>query len=357
MRFHAEGFGAGWPRPHFLGARFSGPLVFSGSGWRWWLADEAAQVPARLLDRFLQDGDPAGITLLRERAEKHKSRRIYRLQPPESPDSPGYFVKQMALTPRKRLGALLGCSSPLVGVSHGTAELAHNLALNERTVHGVGTFAFGEYFRCGLPVQQILLQEYLAGWQAFSDVWLAHEDDAARRRTLLRQLMEVLTALRGAGICHLDLHPGNVMVSPEPRAPLRVIDCGQMAMGTDAALSTALHLGVFLHELNGKRSAPSPRLAQAACRLLRRLIGDEASLADAERLLPLLIDHSTKKPFSRRRLLERRAALDPAGLERRLQELARNRPSSHLASETPDLGERRERRLIASIEDMLATPD
>lgn len=355
MRLHAEGFAAGWPRPRFLTARFAGPLAFSGSGWRWWLADEDAQVPARLFDRFLLEGDPAGVTLLRERAEKDKSRRIYRLVPPERPDVPGYFVKQMTLIPRKRLGALLGCSSPLVGMSHGTAELAHNLALSERTAHGIRTFAFGEYFRCGLPARQVLLQEYLAGWQGFSDVWLQHEDDAARRRALLWQLMDVLAALREAGICHLDLHPGNVMVSPDPRAPLRVIDCGQMCMDADPAVSAALHLGVFLHELNGKRTSPSPRLAQAACQLLQRLAGSDAGLDGAGRLLPLLVGYSTKKPFSRRRLLGR-DGLDPVALEKRLQTLAQERPPSHRASGAPALGEQRERRLIASIEDMLATP-
>jgi hypothetical protein len=123
----------------------------------------------------------------------------------------------------------------------------------------------------------------------------------------------------------------------------------------DPVVSRALDLGVLLLELNGKRTSPSPRLAQAACRLLQRLAAGEAGLDGAERLLPLLVGHSTKKPFSRRRLLGR-DGLDTVALERRLQKLAQERPPSHRASDAPALGEQRERRLIASIEDMLATP-
>lgn len=352
MSLRAAGFGAGWPRPGFLGARFAGPLALSGSGWRWWLADAEAQAAARLVDRYLATGEAAGMALLREKAGR--ARRIYRLVPPERPETPGYFVKQMALGPRKRLGALLGYSGPLLGVSHGTAELAHSLALAERTRHGVRTLAFGEYFRCGLPVRQVLLQEYLAGWQPFGVAWRQHEQDAARRRALLWQALDVLAALREAGISHLDLHPANLMVAPDARAPLRVIDCGQMCLDADPAVSAALHLGVFLHELNGKRSAPSPRLAEAACRLLPRIAGSGAGLAEAERLLPLLVGYSTKRPFSRRHLLESRP--EPAALERQLQRLGQRRPPSHGATRAPADGEREERQLIAALEDLLAVP-
>lgn len=350
----AEGLGARWPRPRFLTAQFAGPVAFSGSGWRWWLADEGAQIPARMFDHYLQTGDPAGITLLREKAAK--SRRFYRLAAPWGlPDTPGYFVKQMTLIPRKRLGALLGCSNPLVGCSHGTAELARGLTLNERTVHGIRTFAFGEYFRFGLPAQQVLLQEYLAGWQSFTTAWQQDEHDAVRRRALLQQSMDMLVSLRDAGISHLDLHPGNIMVSPDPQAPLRVIDCGQMCLGADPAISAALHLGVFLHELNGKRTSPSPALEEGARGLLYRLADTEAGLASAERLLPLLVRYSTKKPFSRRRLLQGRwETLDPAAIERHLKKMAQRRPLSPSA-QVSGSGSQQEQQLIASIDDMLTT--
>lgn len=354
MFFRAESLGARWLRPHFLTAQFAGPVTFSGSGWCWWLADEGAQIPARMFDHYLQAGDSTGITLLREKAAK--SRRLYRLAAPSGlPDTPSYFVKQMALIPRKRFGALLGCSNPLVGCSHGTAELARNLALNERTVHGIRTFAFGEYFRFGLPVQQVLLQEYLAGWQSFTTTWQQHEHDAVRRRALLWQVMDVLASLRDAGICHLDLHPGNIMVSPDPQAPLRVIDCGQMCLAVDPVVSTVLHLGVFLHELNGKRTLPSPALEEGARELLYRLAGTEAGLTRAERLLPLLVRYSTKKPFSRRRLLQcKRKALDPGALERHLKKMSQSRPLSS-AAQVSGSGGQQEQQLIASIDDMLTT--
>ncbi len=354
MTVPSERLGSGWPRPRFLTGRFAAPLGFSASGWRWWLADEDEGVREALLlfDHYLETGEATGVSLLRDKAAR--SRWIYHVSPAGAAEEPGYFVKQMVLAPRKRLGALLGCSNPWLGCVHGTAELARNLELHERTRHGIRTFAFGEYFRWGLPAGQVLVQEYLAGWQSFTAAWQQHAQDAARRRALLRQLLEVLESLRDAGICHLDLHPGNLMVSPDPQAPLRVVDCGQMCLGGDPALSAALHLGVFLHELNGKRMAPSPTLAEGARELLHRLAGGEAALGDAERLLPLLLGYSTKKPFSRRTLLQCRGrAFDPDALERRLRKLALNRPVSLRATRLSASGERQERQLIASIDEML----
>lgn len=336
-------------RPQFLTARFQGPVALSDSGWRWWLADECALVPVRMLDAHLQGGATTGITLLREKGAR--SRRLYRLA--SGQQAPVYFAKQMALAPHKRLGALLGHSSALLGFSHGTAELAGNLALSERTAHGVRTFAFGERFFCGLPAQQVLLQEFLVGWQPFGAVWRQPDIDAEGRRVLLARLIELLAALRDAGINHLDLHPGNVMVPADPQAPLRLIDCGQMSLEGDPALAAALHLGVFLHELNGRRTSPAPRLEEGARALFERLAGAEAGFARAERLLPLLLRHSTKKPFSRRGLL-RRGAPDPVALERQLQRLAHSRRRSAKAAPALDAGDEQEGRIIASIEALLA---
>lgn len=345
--------GTRWPRPQFLTARSDGPVAFSDSGWRWWLIEGHAGLPARTIDHYFRTGDSSGITLLREKAAK--SRRFYRIAPTTLPDSPHYFAKQMTLPPRKRLGALLGRSNPLVGYSHGTAELSHNLALNEQTAHGVRTFAFGEYFRGGLPVQQVLLQEYLVDWQPFNAVWKLHEDNATLRRTLLLQFFDMLVSLRDAGISHLDLHPGNVMVSPDLQAPLRAIDCGQMSMEADPAISAALHLGVFRHELNGKCTSPSSQLEDGACRLLYGLVGAEAGFATAERLLPLLVRHSTKKPFSRRCLLRHgpdKLKLD--AIEKRLLKLSQHRPSAP-AAHVSGTARRQEQRLIASIDEMMTT--
>lgn len=345
----------GWLRPRFLTARFDGPMSFSASGWQWWLVDDSARAPAQLLDDYLRTGHSAGVTLLREKAAK--SRRCYQVAPLTPADPRHYFAKQMALAPRKRLGALLGRSHPLVGYSHGTAELVHNLALWERTPHGVRTFALGEYFRNGLPAQQVLLQEYLQDWQPFNVVWRSHEDNATLRRTLLLKFCDMLVALRAAGISHLDLHPGNVMVSPDWQAPLRAIDCGQMSLEGDPAISMALHLGVFLHELKGKHNSSSPKLEDAACRILYGLAGAEAGFPVAERLLALLVRHSTKKPFSRRRLLRQMRHHEPEQLplqaiEKQLYKLSQRR--QRLAHATNSLGNRQEeQRLIAALHDAM----
>lgn len=144
-------------RPDFLKARFGEPVAFSDSGWRWWLGDRQAHRPAQAMDRYFDAGREPGVTLLREKAGT--SRQLYHLAPPGAPPTSPCFVKQMAVSPRKRLGALLGRSNSLLGFSHGTAELAHNLALDERTAHGVQTLAFGEYFQRGMPVHQVLMQE------------------------------------------------------------------------------------------------------------------------------------------------------------------------------------------------------
>ncbi|MGQ7242107.1 hypothetical protein ACUN9V_01435 [Salinicola sp. V024] len=327
-------------------------MTFSNSGWRWWLADGRAALPARTIDHYFRTGDSSDITLLREKAVK--SRRFYRIAPTTSPESPQYFAKQMALLPRKRLGALLGRSNPLVGYSHGTAELLYNLTLNEQTAHGVRTFTFGEYFRRGLPVQQVLLQEYLVDWQPFDAAWRLHENDAIRRGMLLLQLFDLLVSLRDAGITHLDLHPGNVMVSPGPQVPLRAIDCGQMSLLANPSLSAALHLGVFLHEFNGKRNSPSSQLEGSALKLLHGLVGAEADFAIAERLLPLLVRHSTKKPFSRRRLLRRAPEhLKLDAIEKQLHELPQRRRLSTLATRAPGVDSIQERQLTASIDEMM----
>lgn len=298
--------------------------MFSESGWRWWLLDEAAKQPARMLDRFLWKKEADGITLLSEKALK--ARRAYRLALSDCSGTSLYFAKQMALVSRKRLGGLLGGSNLLVGFNHGTAELAHNLALHERTIHGVQTFAFGEYFRYGLPVQQILLQEYLTDWQPFDAVW-RESGDAASREVLLRKLADMLEAFRDARIQHLDLHPCNVLVSPVPEAPLRAIDCGKMSAQADPAISAALHLGVFLYELNGKCIEPQFEVStQNAQRLFRDLVGNEPGFATAEGLLLLLLRYSTKRPFSRRQLVRHRHdALNLVALEKRLCKLTKGR--------------------------------
>ena len=352
MAFGVQRGGMQRCRPQFLTARFDGPVAFSNSGWQWWLGEGQAHRPAQTIDHHFHAGAGSGVTLLREKAAR--SRRLYSLAPPSLPATPRHFVKQMAVSPRKRLGALLGCSNALLGFSHGTAELAHNLALHERTVHGVRTFAFGEYFRHGLPVQQVLLQEYLLGWQPFNVVWQAHEHEATRRHALLSKLIAMLASLRDAGISHLDLHPGDVMVSPDPQAPLRAIDCGQMSMAADPAILTAMHLSVFLHELNGKRLLPSPQLEESARTLLYRLVGGEAEFAGAERLVSLLVRYSSKKPFSRRRLLQRRRErLDTSIIETRLQALSHSRSLPAQVAHASSIGSRQELRLIASIEDVV----
>jgi hypothetical protein len=329
-------------------------VAFSDSGWRWWLIEGRAALPARTIDHYFRTGDSSGITLVREKVAK--SRRFYRIAPTALPDSPHYFAKQMALLPRKRLGALLGRSNPLVGYSHGTAELLYNLTLNEQTAHGVRVFAFGEYCRHGLPVQQVLLQEYLVDWQPFDAAWKLHENDAIRRRMLLLQFFDLLVSLRDAGISHLDLHPGNVMVSPDPQVPLRAIDGGQMSLQDDPSISAALHLGVFLHELNGKRTSPSSLLEDGARKLLHGLVGAEAGFTIAERLLPLLVRHSTKKPFSRRRLLRRKPEnLKLGAVEKQLHKLSQRRRLPTHATHAPGIGSRQEQRLIASIDEMMTT--
>ncbi|MFC2973087.1 AarF/UbiB family protein [Azotobacter bryophylli] len=246
-----------------------------------------------------------------------------------------------------RLGALLGFDNPLLGCGHGTAELAHNLTLHERTGHGVRTFAFGELFRAGLPVRQVLLQEYLDGLQTFTSRWRQAIDSPVLRRELLHKLMTMLAALRDAGIAHLDLHPGNVMVSPDPQAPLRTIDCGKMDMNADPALAAALHLGVFCFVMNGERSPSTPRLEDGVRQLLYRLVGDEASFATAEGLLTLLLRYSSRRPFSRRLLLwPGRKSLDLEAIETRLKKLSRRRSASAVDAQS-------EQRLIESIEAFL----
>lgn len=315
-----------WLRPRFLTRQFHRPVMLSGSGWRWWVMDESARQAVRTLDRYLWNKDAEGVTLLTEKAAKLRS--TYRLALSEPSGTSLYFAKQVAQVPRKRLGGLLGSDNVLLGFNHGTAELAYNLALDERTTHGVKTFAFGEYFQCGLPARQVLLQEYLTEWQPFEVVWPRANYDAKLRQALLWKLTDMLVAFRDAGIHHLDLHPGNVMVSPDPEAPLRAIDCGKMSAQADPALSAALHLGVFLHELNNKYAAASPLLEvgpQRAQNLLRHIVGNEDGFATAEQLLPLLLRYSTKRPFSRRRLVQHRhRTLNLQTLEKNLQKL--NRP-------------------------------
>jgi len=329
-----------WLRPRVLTRHFYGPAKFSESGWRWWLTDESALQAVLLLDRYLWKNEGEGITPMTEKALK--CRRTYRLAPPEEAGSAPYFAKQMALPARKRLGALLGSDSPLLGSSHGTAELAYNLTVDGRTQHGVRTFAFGEYCRYGLPVQQVLLQEYLTDWHPFGAVW-PRSGDAASRQALLGKLGDMLLAFREAGIHHLDLHPGNVMVSPDPQAPLRAIDCGKMSAQADPALAAALHLGVFFHELNNASGTAASR-AQVSLEhvqgLLQRIAGNESGYSVARQLLPLLLRHSTKRPFARRRLVEQRPpALDLRSLEKHLQKLSRPaRPAGSVQSPALALG-------------------
>lgn len=185
----------------------------------------------------------------------------------------------------------------------------------------------------------------------FNIVWNAHEDEPAQRHALLLKLFDMLASLRDAGIAHLDLHPGNVMVSSDPLAPLRAIDCGQMSMAADPATSAAIHLGVFLHELNGKRLSPSPRLEEGARNLLYHLVGGDAGFSTAETLVSLLVRYSSKKPFARRRLVKGHyARLDTSVIETRLEALLHIRGRSVHASH----GDRRhEQRLVSSIENAL----
>jgi len=282
-------------RPAFMSQYSVGQMIFSQSEWHWWLFDKSAYEPAEMMDRYLRTGHATGITLL--------------------------------------------------GCGHGTTELAHNLTLQERTGHGVGTFAFGELFRAGLPVRQVLLQEYLDGLQTFTSRWRQAIDAPVLRRELLHKLMTMLAALRDAGIAHLALHPGNVMVSPDPQAPLRTIDCGKMDMNADPALAAALHLGVFCFVMNGERSPSSPRLEDGARQLLYRLVGDEEAFTTAEGLLTLLLRYSSRRPFSRRLLLwPGRKSLDLEAIETRLKRLSRRRSASAVDREEAALPKSRHMR-------------
>lgn len=299
-------------RPAFMSQYSVGQMIFSQSEWRWWLFDKSAYEPAEMMDRYLRTGHATGITLLG--GKSNQQRHYYRLCTSHPADSHPYFAKQMMQRTHTRLSALLGFDNPLLGCGHGTAELAHNLTLQERTGHGVRTFAFGELFRAGLPVRQVLLQEYLDGWQTFTSRWRQAIDAPVLRRELLHKLMTMLAALRDAGIAHLDLHPGNVMVSPDPQAPLRTIDCGKMDMNADPALAAALHLRGF---------------------------------TTAEGLLTLLLRYSSRRPFSRRLLLwPGRKSLDLEAIETRLKKLSRRRCASAVDAQC-------EQRLIESIEAFL----
>jgi len=81
-----------------------------------------------------------------------------------------------------------------------------------------------------------------------------------------------------------------------------------------------VHLGVFLHEINGKREALSEGLDVAAHALLTKIASEDADFPLAARLLPLLLRHSSKKPFRRRRLLDvTTLALHPSRIARQLE--------------------------------------
>jgi hypothetical protein len=142
-----------------------GPVSFSDSGWCWWLTSDSAGPAACEMDVHLS-GKTAAVTLLGQK--EAQARFYYRIDPQKSSQqSAPYFAKRIRQKSFKRLGALLGKNNSLMGVSHGTAELAHNLALARYTHHGIDTYAFGEFFRFGLPAQQLLIQEYLEGWTPF----------------------------------------------------------------------------------------------------------------------------------------------------------------------------------------------
>ena len=334
-------------RPAFMSQYSVGQMIFSQSEWRWWLFDKSAYEPAEMMDRYQRTGHSTGITLLG--GKSNQQRHYYRLCTSHPADSPPYFAKQMMQRTHARLGALLSFDNPLLGCGHGTAELAHNLPLQERTGHGVRTFAFGELFRAGLPVRQVLLQEYLDGWQTFTSLWRQAIDAPALRRELLHKLMTMLAALRDAGIAHLDLHPGNIMVSPDPQAPLRTIDCGKMEDGYECRSGPrrGAASGVFCFVMNGERSPSSPRLEDGVRQLLYRLVGDAASFATAEGLLTLLLRYSSRRPFSRRLLLwPGRKSLDLEAIETRLKKLSRRRCASAVDAQS-------EQRLIESIEAFL----
>jgi hypothetical protein len=76
-----------------------------------------------------------------------------------------------------------------------------------------------------------------------------------------------------------------------------------MMRNADPALSTALHLSVFIHELNGRQPC-SLQLVESVCNLQALINGNDEHFALARELMPLLLRYSTKKPFSRRRLLK-----------------------------------------------------
>ncbi|RKQ96845.1 hypothetical protein C7446_2705 [Kushneria sinocarnis] len=296
---------AGWSlvRPRWMRRRLEGPWRGSGSGWQWWLADPAGRRPAELFDDFLRQDSPQVVAL---RAKQTRSRWCYRIDDADTAER-HWFAKRMVLPRHHRLGALLGVSHRWLGLTHGSAEFRHALALEQRTSLGVGMLALGEQLEFGLPTRQVLISSWLGDWPTLTSALL--QADGTRRVQLLRALLETLRQLYRAGFCHLDLHPGNLLASPAPSGrgnclpALKVIDCARVSLDADPDAAAAIHLGVLMHELNGKRGGIEPGLEQAGTRLLRAIIGH--SRPAAERLLIMLLRYSTKKPFSRHTLLGR----------------------------------------------------
>ncbi|OHV07732.1 hypothetical protein [Kushneria phosphatilytica] len=313
-------------RPVWMRRQLSGPWRWSGAGWQWWLAGPDGRQPARCLDDYLHHDDSSAVVQLR--AKQSRPRWCYRIDDLSGPEQ-HWFAKRMVLSRRQRPGALLGLSHRWVGLAHGSAEFHHALMLSQRTSLGVTMLALGERLESGMPAEQALISEWLGEWTTFGHALAS--SPGARRVALMSALMEALRQLYNAGICHMDLHPGNLLA---PRArpgendrplQLKVIDCARVSLKAAPDAATAIHLGVLIHELNGKRDGLDPVLEQAAGHLLRAIVGHPGPAV--ERLLSLVLRYSTKKPFSRHSLIARspeRLPLDR--IERELREMIARRP-------------------------------
>ncbi|RKQ95866.1 lipopolysaccharide kinase (Kdo/WaaP) family protein [Kushneria sinocarnis] len=305
-------------RPRFLKTLFSGPFVFSDSGWQWWLHGSEAEAAARLMDSQQQGTSPARLVMLRD----HKGRRAFRLDLEPMP----CFAKEVTMTSlRTRLGALLGRSNVLLRYDHGTAETRHNLFLDSHTSSGVRTLALGEHVRHGLPDRQILIHEYLSGWQPLGEVWRATDRDDDRQQ-LAARLEDLLGELYSHRICHLDLNAGHIMVPEDRSLPMRVIDCGRMCTSVrNPLIATALHVGKLMRDL-GAPEIPE-RHAQAR-NMLRRIAGAAADAPRAQQVLLLACRYRISKRLNKRRLIMNASqkAIDLATFEARLLTDPRNRP-------------------------------
>ncbi|WP_168169307.1 lipopolysaccharide kinase InaA family protein [Kushneria phosphatilytica] len=306
-------------RPRFLKTLFSGPFVFSDSGWQWWLHGSEAEAAARLMDSHQRGGHPTQLVMLRN----YKGRQAFRLNIDPLP----CFAKEVAMTSlRTRIGALLGRSNVLLRYDHGTAETRHNLFLDSHTPNGVRTLALGERVRHGLPDRQILIHEYLSGWRPLGEVWQSTEqvDD---RKGLINRLEALLRELYTHRICHLDLNAGHIMVPEDPSIPMRVIDCGRMCTSVrNPLIATALHVGKLMRDLGDPSQGVSGRHEQAR-NIFGNIAGEAVEAPRAQQILLMACHYRISKRVSKRRLVMNASqkALDLAAFEARLLTDHRNR--------------------------------